>query len=261
MKMFRTNLFLVLALFLTVAPAPAQLRPVTATLQNAASATGDGTALSVDGYSTVGVQVTISNTATITFEATQNLTAWQAAVCTLTSSTSGTLVSTATATGTYQCSVAGMVKFRARVSAYTSGTVTVTATASPAVMGKKGGAGAGGGLSTGDIDTCAENAAIWTDETGTCGGPVLSVAPTITSPVISTKINLPRVTALPGTPSAGDTVIVTDDSAVGACDSAAGSSQSLCQYNGSAWVSLGDGGSGGTGLTHPQVMARTSMGF
>jgi len=123
-----------------------------------------------------------------------------------------------------------------------------------------GGSGAGGGLATADLDTCAENAAIWTDETGTCGGPVLSNAPTITSPVISTKINLPRVTAFPGTPSSGDTVIITDDSAAGACDSAAGSSTTICQYNGSAWAAIGDGGSG-SGLTQAQVLARTSVGF
>jgi len=206
----------------------------------------------------VGVQVTISNTATVTFEVSQNQSTWQAATCVLTSNTSGTQVTTATATGTYQCNVAGMVLFRARVSAWTSGTVTVTATATAAVVSKKGGAG---GLSSGDLDTCAENAAIWTDETGTCGGPVLSQAPTIDSAVLTTKVRLPRVTALPGGPTTGDTVIVTDDSATGACDSAAGASTTICQYNGSAWVAIGDGGVGGSGLTHPQVMARASMGF
>jgi hypothetical protein len=69
----------------------------------------------------------------------------------------------------------------------------------------------------------------------------------IPSPTFTSKINLPRVTALPGSPSTGDTVVVTDDSAVGACDSAAGSARTLCHYNGSAWQSLGDGGSGGGG--------------
>ena len=76
---------------------------------------------------------------------------------------------------------------------------------------------------------------------------------TLTSPVVSTKINLPRVTSLPGTPSAGDTVIVTDDSAAGACDSGGGSATTLCQYNGSAWVALGDGTTGGGGLTSGDI--------
>lgn len=86
----------------------------------------------------------------------------------------------------------------------------------------------------------ANLAAAITDETGT-GAAVFGTAPTISSAVLSTKVNLPRVTAFPGTPSAGDTVIITDDSVAGACDSAAGSAVTLCQYSGSAWVKLGDG--------------------
>lgn len=114
--------------------------------------------------------------------------------------------------------------------------------------------------------TSAQLATAISDETGS-GAAVFGTAPTIASAVLSTKVNLPRVTALPGTPSAGDTVIVTDDSAVGACDSGAGSAQSLCQYNGSAWVSLGDGGSGGgsgtinSGVTNiiPKYTASTTI--
>ena len=110
----------------------------------------------------------------------------------------------------------------------------------------------------------ANLAAAITDETGT-GVAVFGTAPTISSAVLSTKVNLPRVTALPGTPSAGDTVIVTDDSATGACDSAAGSSNSLCQYNGSAWVAIGDGGSGGsiggsTGATDNAILRANGTG-
>lgn len=72
----------------------------------------------------------------------------------------------------------------------------------------------------------------------------------------------PRVTALPGTPAAGDTVIVTDDSAAGACDSGAGSAQSLCQYNGSAWVSLGDGsGSAAAAGSDTQLQRNNSGSF
>ncbi len=55
------------------------------------------------------------------------------------------------------------------------------------------------------------------------------------------------VTAFPTSPFTGQLVVVTDDSAVGACDSAAGSSVTLCRWNGSNWVALGDGtSSGGT---------------
>ena len=50
------------------------------------------------------------------------------------------------------------------------------------------------------------------------------------------------VTAFPASPAVGDQVVVTDDSAIGACDSAAGTAVTLCRWNGSAWVALGDGG-------------------
>lgn len=58
---------------------------------------------------------------------------------------------------------------------------------------------------------------------------------------VPTKINLPSVTAFPGSPTTGDVVIVTDDSAAGACDSAAGSAVTICRWNGAAWTKLGDG--------------------
>lgn len=110
----------------------------------------------------------------------------------------------------------------------------------------------------------ANFAAAITDETGS-GSIVFGTAPTISSAVLSTKVNLPRVTAFPGTPAAGDTVIITDDSTKGACDSAAGSAVTLCQYNGTSWVSLGDGGAGGsiggsTGSTDRAVIIANGTG-
>jgi hypothetical protein len=82
--------------------------------------------------------------------------------------------------------------------------------------------------------------------TGT-GGLARATAPTLDAAILTTKFNVPRVTAFPGTPSTGDTVVVTDDSAAGACDSNAGSSLTLCYYNGAGWVKLGDGtGAGGS---------------
>lgn len=53
--------------------------------------------------------------------------------------------------------------------------------------------------------------------------------------------------AFPGSPASGDVFVVTDDSAAGACDSAAGSALTLCRWDGAAWVKLGDGGGGGGG--------------
>jgi hypothetical protein len=56
---------------------------------------------------------------------------------------------------------------------------------------------------------------------------------------------MPRVTSFPSPVVAGDTVVVINDSAVGDCNPGGGSFETLCEYNGSAWVKLGDGGAAG----------------
>lgn len=102
-------------------------------LQTAAVATGNGTMMSVDKFTAIGLEVTISNTATVTFEGSSAGAVFSAVTCSKTSPASS--VSTATATGLYQCNIAGLTAFRARISAYTSGTVDVFARASTAVLG------------------------------------------------------------------------------------------------------------------------------
>lgn len=179
--------------------------------------------------------------------------------------------------------------------------------ASPAVLQAQNIAppsGSGGGLASGDIDTCAEFAAIMTGETGTCGSVVLSQSPTIDSPIITTSVLLPNGTAVPGTCSIG--MIYFDN------DATAGVNLYGCTAS-NTWTLLGDGGGGAamatdtlwdaagdlavgsgsntavrlargtalqvlrvnagatnvewadpassSGLTHPQVMARASIGF
>lgn len=94
--------------------------------------------------------------------------------------------------------------------------------------------------------SCSNFFSLVTGETGS-GACVGGTAPTIDSAILTTKFNVPHVTALPGSPSAGDVVVVTDDSAAGACDSSAGSARTLCYYTGSAWAALGDGNTGGGG--------------
>lgn len=140
-----------------------------------------------------------------------------------------------------------------------SGTLT-NATGLPVSTGVSGlGTGVATFLAT---PSSANLGAAVTGETGG-GALVFGTGPTLDAPVVTTKINLPSVTAFPGTPSSGDTVIVTDDSAEGACDSAAGSAITICRYNGSAWASLGGGSGsigGSTGSTDRAIILANGTG-
>lgn len=105
------------------------------TLQNAATATGNGVNLAVDAYNSVTFSTVISATATVTFEgAADPTTGFVSLVCVSIADTARTKVVTATATGVFQCNVAGLQAVRARISAYTSGTITVNARATTAVF-------------------------------------------------------------------------------------------------------------------------------
>lgn len=93
-------------------------------MHSAAAATGNGSILPVDGAAAVGIQVKgASFVGTITFEATVDGTNWVALPCTNISN--GAASSTTTADGVFVASVGGLRSVRARVSAYTSGTVSV----------------------------------------------------------------------------------------------------------------------------------------
>lgn len=90
--------------------------------QNAAAATGNGTALDCGGLSVVGVQISGTFSGTVTFEGSMDGTTWAAVLSRKV--VDGTSVTTATAPGLYQAPVAGLTQFRVRVSAYTSGNIT-----------------------------------------------------------------------------------------------------------------------------------------
>ena len=94
------------------------------TFQSAAAATGNGTAMDVDGLSLVGLQITGTFSATVTIEGSVDGTNY-VAIRSLNLNT-GAVASAPTAAGVFQVPVSGLAKLRARVSAYTSGTVTVT---------------------------------------------------------------------------------------------------------------------------------------
>lgn len=102
-------------------------------MQSAAAATGNGTAVDCinpnDGaITTLTAQVTGTFVGTVTFEGTIDGTTWVAIGFTSLADMT-TIATTAAAAGIFRATVLGLKQVRARVSAYTSGTITVTATA------------------------------------------------------------------------------------------------------------------------------------
>lgn len=98
-------------------------------MQNAATTTGNGTAIEVtDGSGgaliTLAMQITGITTATVTFQATIDGSNWVAVL--VTKLADGSDSTTATADGLYRLTCHGLRQVRAQISAYTSGTITVT---------------------------------------------------------------------------------------------------------------------------------------
>ena len=75
-------------------------------------------------YATLTAQVVGITTATITWEGTVDGTNWVAIQAT--NLNTGSAATTATADGLYRINVTGLLKVRARISAWTAGTITVT---------------------------------------------------------------------------------------------------------------------------------------
>ncbi len=96
------------------------------TLQNAVTATGNGTVSIVQGMTTAVVQVSDVFVGTISFDASLDGTTFHAIECFSIGDRAVSITST-TATGSWRCNVSGISRFRTRVSAYTSGAITVKA--------------------------------------------------------------------------------------------------------------------------------------
>lgn len=92
-------------------------------MQAAAAATGNGTVFDCSGVEMLAMQVTGTFVGTVTFEATLNGSNWETFQVTQLSDGSGD--TTATTTDIWRGDVRGIRGVRARVSAYTSGTITV----------------------------------------------------------------------------------------------------------------------------------------
>ena len=118
-------LFVLLLLFLFVPSANAQFLPKSEVLQNAATGTGNGTVFIVSGYNIAGVQVSGTFVGTVSFEGNigNKNDGFSPLACTPLAG--GAAVTTAVVAGIYQCPVAGLALIQARVSAYTSGSITV----------------------------------------------------------------------------------------------------------------------------------------
>ena len=97
----------------------------TVVLQNAAAATGNGTSLDVSGMGTAHITVTGTFVGTVTFETQDAAGNWVSFLVQALGTT--TLASSTTTTGVFRAGVGGFSTIRARVSAYTSGSITVTA--------------------------------------------------------------------------------------------------------------------------------------
>jgi hypothetical protein len=150
----RKTLGLVLACLIAASAVSAQTTPSVITMQDAATATGNGTSLVVGVSSAapganlgaVGVQIVGTFSATITFEATTDGTNWTSIMATELADDSR--ATTATAAGHYTILYGSAIRIRARISAYTSGTVTVKARLIPGLTARLTSGGGGGGSGT-----------------------------------------------------------------------------------------------------------------
>lgn len=104
--------------------------PSATTMQNAAAATGNGTSLNVSGFAVAILSVTGTFVGTLTFEVSTDDSTW-VAILAHQVGVAGALGTTATTTGDFRVNVAGYKSIRARISAYTSGSITVRGYSTP----------------------------------------------------------------------------------------------------------------------------------
>lgn len=111
---------------------------ISGTLQSGATASGNGTALAVGGLSsatfTVNCSVACSGGTTINFESTEDNTNYNATLALQlgTNTVATTVVNQGTTITQWTIPVGGAIGIRARISAYSAGTITVTASATAA---------------------------------------------------------------------------------------------------------------------------------
>lgn len=94
------------------------------TLQDAATATGNGVQQAINNYGAVSLQITGTFVGTVTWEISNDGSNWVGVPAL--NKTTEVAALTATAPGIYEIALGGVTFIRARISAYTSGTITVT---------------------------------------------------------------------------------------------------------------------------------------
>src|SRR5579875_1009678 len=138
----RRALGLILAVALPLAGSAQPTQPqVRGVLQSAATANGNGNTLNVQiadyGFQVVTYVVSGTFSATVNFEATVNTTTRVPLMCYPVNGGAGVTITTST--GAWRCNLGGtFFQVRARISGYSSGSVTVTAVASYAGLARHG---------------------------------------------------------------------------------------------------------------------------
>jgi hypothetical protein len=177
-----------------------------ATLQNAATSTGIGTALSLLGMGSVAFTISGTFSATITWEGSEDGTNFSAMLATPYGSS--TPATTTTATGVFIAGCAGLQQVRAHITAYTSGSITVTAHAVPLSGGSGSGGGGGGGAVTiadgADTTQGTTTDAAWS---GSGSGTAIAILKKLVAELAAT-LNVSVASALPaGTNVIGHTIV------------------------------------------------------
>lgn len=164
------------------------------TIHNARTVVHDGTFVNVNQSNSIGFDVQISGTATVTFRVSgAGRFGWNDLTCYPSDSTTG--VTSATATGFYQCNVAGADVASARLDVCTGCTVTVVARTGTAIYGKSSGSGGGGG--SGDVTD------VWACTSGNCNALTGAAGDSLDAGSADSSKPATRSTSLPGTCTEG----------------------------------------------------------
>lgn len=166
----------------------ASIVPAFTTLQNAATANGNGTSINTGGYGTCSLSITgsLGGGTTVNFESSADGgTTWSSILGTQVGTT--TSATSTTSTGDWMFSCAALSQLRARISSYGSGTVTVKGFLS-VISNGGGGSGGGGGSVISNLTQVNSNAVATGNGTASSGTQRVAIA---SDSVISATVSPP----------------------------------------------------------------------